>query len=119
MPPFSLGVWKLKFLVCISCYRAKWSQFVTATLANAFCIDGVNICTEVIVPKSSSQDLYIQIKAPDTSGWAGVGIGSGMTGALIFVVYPDAAKTNLTLSPRLGMYDYLQSGLEHQTNTPG
>ncbi|KAF8427895.1 hypothetical protein EV426DRAFT_529278, partial [Tirmania nivea] len=50
----------------------------------------------------SSQDLYLQITAPSDSGWAGVGLGTRMRGATIFVIYPNAANTNLTLSPRTG-----------------
>jgi len=31
-----------------------------------------------------------------------MGIGSGMTGALIFIIYPDSSGKNVTVSPRLG-----------------
>jgi hypothetical protein len=34
--------------------------------------------------------------------WVGLGQGSGMAGSNIFVVYANAAGTNVTLSPRLG-----------------
>ena len=34
--------------------------------------------------------------------WIGLGQGSGMAGANIFMVYADASGTNVTLSPRLG-----------------
>lgn len=70
-------------------------------VANAFC-SSVDVCAEAVVPKTSSEDLYLQITAPDNSGWAGVGLGTRMKGALIFVVYPNAGNTNLTLSARTG-----------------
>ncbi|KAF8443399.1 hypothetical protein BGX38DRAFT_1272040 [Terfezia claveryi] len=70
-------------------------------VANAYCSE-VNVCATAVVPKTNSQDLYLQITAPSDSGWAGVGLGSQMKGATIFVIYPNAAKTNLTLSPRTG-----------------
>lgn len=34
--------------------------------------------------------------------WIGLGQGSSMKGANIFMIYADAAGTNVTLSPRLG-----------------
>ena len=35
--------------------------------------------------------------------WIGLGQGTGMKGANIFMVYADSAGTNVTLSPRLGV----------------
>jgi len=37
--------------------------------------------------------------------WIGLGQGSSMTGANIFMIYADAAGTNVTLSPRSGTGD--------------
>jgi hypothetical protein len=34
--------------------------------------------------------------------WIGLGQGEQMSGANIFMIYADAAGTNVTLSPRLG-----------------
>jgi len=44
----------------------------------------------------------MQITGPSTLSWIGLGQGSSMTGANIFVIYANAAGTNVTLSPRLG-----------------
>lgn len=74
---------------------------IIGTVANAFC-SGVKVCATAVVPQTNSQDLYLQITAPSDSGWAGVGLGTGMRGATIFVIYPNSANTNLTLSPRTG-----------------
>ncbi|RPB23721.1 CBD9-like protein [Terfezia boudieri ATCC MYA-4762] len=83
---------------------AKWGSIIGA-VANAYC-SGVNVCATAVVPQTNSQDLYLQITAPSDSGWAGVGLGSRMKGATIFVIYPNAAKTNLTLSPRTGKGEF-------------
>lgn len=74
--------------------------FTWVAVANAAC--NSNVCATAVVPNTNSQDLYLQITAPDDSGWAGVGLGTRMLGATIFVIYPNAAKTNVTLSPRTG-----------------
>jgi len=52
---------------------------------------------------ASGQDVYVQIQGPTSAGWAGTGIGSGMKGALIFIIYQDGSG-NVTVSPRLGKW---------------
>lgn len=51
---------------------------------------------------ASGNDLYVQISAETSHGWAATGIGSQMQGALMFVIYP-AGNGNVTVSPRLGL----------------
>ncbi|ESZ99321.1 hypothetical protein SBOR_0283 [Sclerotinia borealis F-4128] len=66
-----------------------------------------NVCFAVNVPASTvsggSGDIYIHISGPDTMSWIGIGQGSGMRGSNIFVIYADAAGTNVTLSSRHGV----------------
>lgn len=50
---------------------------------------------------SGSGNIYFQIDAPTSHTWAAVGIGSGMAGAQIFLVYTDG-EGNVTLSTRPG-----------------
>ncbi|KAF8466431.1 hypothetical protein BDZ91DRAFT_658116, partial [Kalaharituber pfeilii] len=54
------------------------------------------------VPVTATEDLYFQITAPVSAGWAGVGIGNRMRNALIFAIYPATDGNNVTLSPRIG-----------------
>lgn len=62
-----------------------------------------NICYSVAVPEAtvSSEEgpVYFQIYAPDTFSWVGMGTGTGMANANIFVVYQDGSG-NVTVSPR-------------------
>jgi Cytochrome domain of cellobiose dehydrogenase len=76
-----------------------------ATVANAqttqqWCGDQ-GICFQVNVP-SNGKDLFFQISGPSSMSWIGLGQGSGMVGANIFLIYPNSAGTNVTLSTRLG-----------------
>ncbi|MCJ1386144.1 hypothetical protein MMC17_009270 [Xylographa soralifera] len=60
----------------------------------------------VNVPSASASsgagDLFIQIQAPSSMQWVGVGQGGQMKGANIFIIYSDSDGQNITLSPRLG-----------------
>jgi hypothetical protein len=64
------------------------------------------ITYSVGVPASTtntgSGDIYVQIQAPTSYQWVAIGIGSGMTGATIFVMYADGTG-NVTISPRTGV----------------
>lgn len=73
------------------------------------CPPGANgACYSVSVPDAtaagSQTDIYIQIEGPST-GWIGLGQGgqNEMRNSNIFIVYPDASGSNVTLSPRLGV----------------
>jgi hypothetical protein len=63
------------------------------------------MCLTVNVPsvtaENDSGNIFMQITAPTTYSWVGFGSGTSMIGANAFVIYPDAAGTNVTLSPRL------------------
>lgn len=65
-----------------------------------------NVCYAVNIPASTassgSGDIYFQINGPSSMSWISLGQGTAMAGANIFIVYADAAGTNVTLSPRLG-----------------
>ncbi|KUJ19843.1 CBD9-like protein [Mollisia scopiformis] len=70
-----------------------------------YCPSG-NVCYAVNVPattaSSGSGDIYFQITGPSTLSWIGLGQGTSMTGANIFMIYANSAGDNVTLSPRLG-----------------
>jgi len=78
------------------------ASFVNAQNATYCPSGGSGICYAVNVAADSSMDLFFQISAPSSMQWVGLGQGSGMSGSNIFVIYADAAGTNVTLSPRLG-----------------
>ncbi|KAF7955449.1 uncharacterized protein EAE97_000708 [Botrytis byssoidea] len=65
------------------------------------------VCFAVNIPASTassgSGDIYIQMSGPDTMSWIGIGQGSAMSGANIFVMYADSTGSNVTISPRLGI----------------
>jgi hypothetical protein len=51
---------------------------------------------------TKSGDIYIQISGPTSYTWIGLGQGSSMSGANMFVIYSSSSGTNVTLSPRTG-----------------
>jgi hypothetical protein len=51
---------------------------------------------------AGSGDIYLQISGPSSYQWIAMGIGQGMVGATIFVMYADGAG-NVTISPRNGV----------------
>jgi hypothetical protein len=65
-----------------------------------------DITYSVSVPSDTastkSGDIYMQISGPSSYSWIGLGQGTGMTGANIFVIYASSSGTNVTLSPRTG-----------------
>lgn len=60
---------------------------------------------------SGSGNIYFQLKAPDTYTWVGLGIGSGMRGADIFIMYQDGSG-NVTLSTRDGVGEVMPEHVE-------
>jgi Cytochrome domain of cellobiose dehydrogenase len=50
----------------------------------------------------ATSDIFFQISGPSTMSWMALGQGGQMAGANIFVIYANAAGTNVTLSSRLG-----------------
>jgi hypothetical protein len=51
---------------------------------------------------AGSGDIYFQISGPSSYQWIAIGIGEGMMGATIFVMYADGTG-NVTISPRTGV----------------
>lgn len=56
-------------------------------------------CYSWAVPSTSSSDVYFQISAPSSYTWIGLGLGSRMAGAEMFIIYQDGSG-NVTLSTR-------------------
>ncbi|KAL3963958.1 hypothetical protein ACCO45_000962 [Purpureocillium lilacinum] len=63
------------------------------------------VCFQFAVPEaaasSGSGNVYFQLKASSSVSWAGLGIGSQMSGATMFIMYANG-KNNVTLSTRKG-----------------
>ncbi|OXV08605.1 hypothetical protein Egran_03632 [Elaphomyces granulatus] len=65
---------------------------------------GINYAINIPSDTASkgSGTVYFQIQAPSTFQWIGLGQGSRMEGANIFIMYA-ASDSNITLSPRSGL----------------
>ena len=61
-----------------------------------------NVTVSLNVPSDSSDSLFFHFSAPASQSWAAFGLGSQMSGALIFVTYAAQSGNNVTVSPRLG-----------------
>ena len=78
----------------------------TLAAAASYCPeDQTDICYQWGVPEASassgSGNIYFQLRAPESVQWVGLGIGSQMSGAQMFLMYQDG-KGNVTLSTRKG-----------------
>lgn len=99
-------------VTAFSDYILKSSNYTavsTFAQLSRVCPPGANgACYSVNVPDAtaagSQTDIYIQIEGPST-GWIGLGQGgqNQMRNSNIFIVYPDASGSNVTLSARLGV----------------
>ncbi|RYP40263.1 hypothetical protein DL767_001806 [Monosporascus sp. MG133] len=79
---------------------------LTSAEPSLYCPDTVqDVCYRVAVPETSassgSGNIYIQLRAPTSYQWIGLGQGNSMTGANMFLLYADGAG-NVTVSPRAG-----------------
>ena len=63
---------------------------------------------------SGSGDVYFQLDAPDSYAWVGLGIGSRMRGAEIFLMYQDG-EGNVTLSTREGVGHVMPEHVERNS----
>lgn len=85
---------------------ADFSSATSVLAQNVTYCPGGGVCYAVNVPESTASsgtgDIYFQISGPSSMSWIGLGQGEQMSGANIFMIYADAAGTNVTLSPRLG-----------------
>lgn len=75
------------------------ADVTTVLPISSFCIDD-STCASINLP-SSTTDTFFQITSSTSHGWTGIGVGTGMAGAMIFVVYPSKDGTNVTVSPRV------------------
>ncbi|KAJ4327119.1 hypothetical protein N0V84_002507 [Fusarium piperis] len=77
----------------------------TSAVTAPFCPNNGDICFRWGVPEasasSSSGNIYFQMEAPSSVQWAGLGIGSRMSGAEMFLIYQNG-EGNVTLSTRTG-----------------
>jgi hypothetical protein len=55
--------------------------------------------------------MYLQISAPTTYQWVGLGIGTAMAGATIFVMYADG-NGNVTVGVRDGGQGHVEPALD-------
>ncbi|KAI9872543.1 MAG: hypothetical protein M1830_001493 [Pleopsidium flavum] len=87
-----------------------FASLVSAQTAKFCPPEGGQVCYSVNVPSntpsSGTGDIFFQIQGPSSKQWIGLGQGGRMTGANIFIIYPDAGGKNVTLSPRLGKGNY-------------
>ncbi|KAJ4332671.1 hypothetical protein N0V95_009609 [Ascochyta clinopodiicola] len=61
-----------------------------------------DICYKLNIPQATAQSggtIFLSLSAPTTYTWVGLGIGSSMTNADMFIMYTDG-NGNVTLSPR-------------------
>lgn len=110
--------WKLSF--SISCRHLSFHHHgmrpsvLLGVLASSvyaqnqtYCTSEGGACYAVNVPASTAAtgtgDIFFQISGPTSLSWIGLGQGSGMKGANIFIIYADATGTNVTVSTRLGV----------------
>ncbi|KAF5669268.1 cellobiose dehydrogenase [Fusarium heterosporum] len=82
---------------------AVLSASTALAVTPSFCPDNGDVCFRWGVPEavanSRSGNFYLQIKAPTSAQWAGLGTGTQMAGSQMFIVYQDG-NGNVTLSPR-------------------
>ncbi|ODA79625.1 hypothetical protein RJ55_05219 [Drechmeria coniospora] len=75
---------------------------VASAITTSYCVIP-DVCFRWGVPEANTtskpSSVYLQLKAPITYEWIGLGIGSQMRGAYMFIMYADG-KGNVTLSTR-------------------
>jgi hypothetical protein len=59
----------------------------------------VGLPPRTTISSTSPGAIYLSLQAPSTYQWAGLGIGSSMASATIFMMYPDGTG-NVTISAR-------------------
>jgi hypothetical protein len=69
---------------------------------------GSGVCFKLNVPQLTAQNgagnIFLSLSGPTTFRWIGLGIGSSMTNADMFIMYTDG-NGNVTLSPRFSTGD--------------
>ncbi|RSL80373.1 hypothetical protein BHE90_005405 [Fusarium euwallaceae] len=76
-----------------------------SAVTSSFCPNDGDVCFRWGVPEASassgSGNIYFQMEAPSSVQWAGLGIGSSMSGSEMFLIYQNG-DGNVTLSTRSG-----------------
>ena len=83
MPPSTSTVFVLTSLL-FSSAAAEFAQFYEPASQLGFALSTTS--------NASSTDLLFQLLAPQSSGWAAVGVGDKMDGSLLFIIYPSSDK---------------------------
>ncbi|KAK2596736.1 hypothetical protein QQS21_006191 [Conoideocrella luteorostrata] len=82
------------------------NRATTLAAPASYCAVADEICFQWGVPEavasSGSGNVYFQLRAPTSYSWVGLGIGSRMEGADMFIMYENG-KGNVTLSTRQGL----------------
>ena len=78
------------------------------------CDSSSGVCVAFSLPVTSSSsadssDILATVQAPGSLGWVAFGFGTGMSGSLIFVLWPN--NNNVVVSSRLGTYLSFEIGL--------
>jgi len=62
------------------------------------------VCYQLNIPQNTADsgngDIFLQIKAPSSYEWVGLGTGTKMSGSNMFIMYQSADGSNVTVSPR-------------------
>lgn len=89
-------------LMC--CAAAQATSLATFSPGPSY---SVGIPSSSTISQSSAGGIYFQLSAPTSYQWVGLGIGSQMSGASIFVMYADG-KGNVTISARDGNQGHVE-----------
>ncbi|UPK98553.1 hypothetical protein LCI18_009488 [Fusarium solani-melongenae] len=91
--------------ILLASTAALYAHGTSAAVTSAFCPNNGDVCFRWGVPEASassgSGNIYFQMEAPSSVQWAGLGIGSSMSGAEMFLIYQNG-DGNVTLSTRTG-----------------
>lgn len=103
-----LGLGKLKPLtlwraICLTGLTILPAPLASGQTAKYSPEDEISFRVNIPPSTASSEDgpIYLQLQAPAEMEWVGLGQGSSMSGANMFVVYASS-PSNITISPRLG-----------------
>ena len=79
-------------------------ELVQSQAISEHCLSS-DVCYALSIPEHTAStgngEIFFQLSGPTSLSWIGLGQGSGMAEANIFVVYTNG-KGNVTVSPRLG-----------------
>ncbi|KAL1967554.1 hypothetical protein VTN77DRAFT_3069 [Rasamsonia byssochlamydoides] len=92
-----------RWLLALISAAFQWSPAVAA--GAQYCHDKPQFCMAVATKTNTtthSRDIFVSLQAQPSAngGWTAVGIGQGMAGALMFLVYSDPSRESVTASIR-------------------